>query len=203
VRRTFLIAASLAAAACAPAIPAAAASLLLTADAAVYAVGETIRLDLVATIDEADRDGSIFGRLTYDPRLADTLSSSQQQLSSSGQVIVGGEVVTVILPWTLGPLEHGDGFVTLLDQTRLGSSGVDQTVLLASALLYAEAPGVLDLRWIVGAGSTPPFPSLDLDFFGVTNHPGVSVRIVPEPSTALLIALGLAGLVIGRRRSPG
>src|SRR5262249_15317643 len=39
-----------------------------------------------------------------------------------------------------------------------------------------------------------------LDFFGVTNAPGYSVTIVPEPATAVLIAVGLFGVVVITRR---
>jgi hypothetical protein len=39
-----------------------------------------------------------------------------------------------------------------------------------------------------------------LDWFGVTNAPGVSITVVPEPATALLLGAGLLALALAGRR---
>lgn len=44
--------------------------------------------------------------------------------------------------------------------------------------------------------------SLTLNYFGITSLPGISFTIVPEPTTAALVALGLGALAAGRRRRP-
>ena len=40
----------------------------------------------------------------------------------------------------------------------------------------------------------------DLDFFGLTNAPGALITVVPEPATAALLGLALAGLAVAERR---
>jgi len=39
-----------------------------------------------------------------------------------------------------------------------------------------------------------------LDFFGVTNAPGYSITIVPEPATTALLCVGLLRLAVATRR---
>ena len=46
----------------------------------------------------------------------------------------------------------------------------------------------------------PEPDGFELDFFGLTNAPGTSFTVVPEPTTALLLAFGLAGVACARRR---
>jgi hypothetical protein len=59
---------------------------------------------------------------------------------------------------------------------------------MATVTLEASMEGVIDFTWD------------RLDFFGLDSAPGTSVQIVPEPSTALLLGLGLSGFALRRRR---
>ena len=57
--------------------------------------------------------------------------------------------------------------------------------------LIAQSLGIVDVHW----DSTLN----EFFFFGLTNAPGTSFTIVPEPSTAVLLAVGLLGLAVRRR----
>jgi len=61
--------------------------------------------------------------------------------------------------------------------------------------LLANALGVVNVTWNTNLPS-----GFALAFFGITNSPGTSFTIVPEPSTVALIGLGLIGLAMGGRR---
>jgi hypothetical protein len=62
-----------------------------------------------------------------------------------------------------------------------------------SATLAADAAGVVDFSWYTGPSNEA------LWFFGLTNAPGTSITIVPEPSTAILFAIRLV-LMAGKAR---
>jgi hypothetical protein len=155
-------------------MPATATTLSITPDKSVYAVGETITL-LVLGDSEGALDNSIFGDIVFDPSLATAISSSQEALTSlSGSVI-----------WTKGVSRTGPGFaramVQLVAQPALAVDGP----FMATVTLEASMEGVVDFAWE------------SLDFFGLDSAPGASAQIVPEPSTALLLGLGL--VVLARR----
>jgi len=61
--------------------------------------------------------------------------------------------------------------------------------------LTATGIGTVNLNWSTSGPA--------LDFFGVTGgQPAASFTITPEPGTALLVGLGLAGITFaGRRRA--
>jgi hypothetical protein len=71
--------------------------------------------------------------------------------------------------------------------------------------LLATTTFTIDLATPVGSminftWNTSPSTSR-LDWFGITNAPGVSITVVPEPTTALLLGAGLLGLALARRRA--
>jgi hypothetical protein len=59
--------------------------------------------------------------------------------------------------------------------------------------LIARAIGVVEVTW------DTTDPSDQLTFFGLTNAPGTSFEIVPEPGTGVLLAIGLLSLARRRR----
>jgi hypothetical protein len=69
---------------------------------------------------------------------------------------------------------------------------------LSIGTLIAQAAGTVNLVWHANA-----VDGFGLDFFGLTDAPGTTFTIngvVPEPTTAGLLGLGLVGLVLGGRR---
>ena len=57
--------------------------------------------------------------------------------------------------------------------------------MISTVRFTAGSPGTTSLVWDVSNA----FP---FGFFGLTNAPGATVNVVPEPATAALLALGLA-----------
>jgi hypothetical protein len=167
---------------------AAAATLTVTADKSTYQLGETITLSVVGDAMGASTD-VVFGRLTFDGVLADHLGSSQIGLTSFDGAV----------PWIIGPLTGGDGFADAFSQAAGASPFVPDEPLSATVLLLTNGPGTLDVQWDLGPSSS------QLRFFGLTNAPGATVTIVPEPASGLLVTLGLLAIGIGtsngRRRA--
>jgi len=160
------------------------ATLTITPDKQVYQVGETITLSIVGD-PEGTADNAIFGRIRFDGDLADYVSSHQEPLTSFS------------LPWVLGPLTGGEDFGDALNQFRALEGIPPDGPLIANVTLLATAPGALDYSWQLFPG---PF---GLDFFGLTDAPGGSVTIVPEPATGALVALGLIAMGVSRKGRVG
>ena len=158
-----------------------AATLTITSDRDVYQVGELITLSVSGDAEGA-ADSSVAGRLLFDPGLAEHVSSSQVALESAGGF------------WETIPLTDGEGFATAFNQLTapFGTPLIPTNLLSANLVLRATGAGVLDYEWSTG----PPFP---FRFFGLTDAPGGSVTIVPEPSAGALLSLGLAAMAVGRR----
>jgi len=160
---------------------------------AFYAVNDVITLTVRVTADGGAADDAIYGAVLY---RSDVLQSGSQSFN----VLPGG--------WNSGAV-----FCSFVPTARC--IAINQTVPIGSPPL---APNVTDfliakLTFVIPFSPTPPpygtvldftwqtTPSVQrLDFFGVTNAPGYSVTIVPEPTTAALLCVGLLGLVIATRR---
>jgi inner membrane protein involved in colicin E2 resistance len=156
-----------------------AASLSISTDQPTYTIGQTVTVTVIGDSQGAS-DNAIAGTLQYSNTLTDTVGSSQSLLISSG------------LPWIPGILSTSDGSAEVFDQSR-GAILPPATVsnqLTSTATLTAMGLGTVTLSWAPG-----------LDFFGLSSGPSASFTIVPEPGTALLVGLGLAGIALaGRRR---
>lgn len=164
-----------------------AATLNLVSDKATYNVGETIVLTATGTTaGTSDAAVALFVRVEYDAALTEGVSGMQTPHTQM--------MTTPIAAGFAGPA--GDGAAHLLDQVIGISPGtVNATPTVGTVTLIAQAAGVVNVSYFVQAGD-----ALTLNYFGITSQPGISFLIVPEPTTAALIGLGLVGLVLGGRR---
>ena len=69
--------------------------------------------------------------------------------------------------------------------------------LITTVSFLATGAGESNVNW-----DTDTAGGFGLDFFGITQAPGTVITVIPEPTTAALLGLGLLGLTItGRRRA--
>lgn len=169
----------------------AAATLSVVSNKLTYNVGETITLTVTGD-DAGSTAYGIFGKLNYSGALVDNGTRTQTLL------------VGPYGKWTAGPLAQTDNGVAAdsyaFSQISLYSQGATNIgpSTLSTVTLIAKALGIVSVDWDTTNANT----ALRLDFFGLTTASGTSFEIVPEPTTAALISLGLLGLaVVGRRRS--
>lgn len=159
-------------------------SVAIAPDKPFYLPGETV--NLIVTVDAtggapALQVGGTFG---YDPSILLGGSMTQTALTSFGGA-----------PWVLPPasvLPCGGGtcfgFGQIFTAHPVGVVADQGPGFHISTVTFtAGAIGTTDILWDT-VGPTA------LAFFGLTNAPGTSVQVVPEPGTAALLALGLYAL---------
>lgn len=157
---------------------ASAATLTVTPDAFTYQVGDTITLNVFGD-PEGEATNGIFGMLLFDEGIATYVDSQQQPLITQFGMAT----------WVQQSLQGGvdaelGGFAEAFDQIWSLNQEQPSNTLIATVTLLADSAGLLDLEWNTEGDRL-------LDFFSLTNAPGTSVLIIPEPSTGALVALGL------------
>jgi hypothetical protein len=166
-----------------------AASLSVSSDKLTYLVGETVTLTVTGD-DGGASAYAVFGRLDFSGALVDNATRSQITL-------VGQQG-----PWETGTLSSGDDGISAhsdaFNQVRyIQDTAYNLPAAFATVTLIAAAVGIVDVAWHIGIDAE------QLKFFGLTDAPGTSFTIVPEPASAALFALGLLGLAAATTRKGG
>jgi hypothetical protein len=163
-----------------------AASITVTSDSSTYSVSDTITLTIIGD-SMGVFDNAVLATLLYNEALVtEAAFGSQTQFTTAG-----------FLPWTVATIPCGviPGGCTVVNQLLGPSPGPVDQLLTATLTLHATALGTVNVTFDSSGGPNT------LDFFGITSAGGTSFTIVPEPTTAALLGLGIAGLTIaGRRR---
>jgi hypothetical protein len=174
------------------------ATLTLNTDKNTYLVGETITLTVTAT-NAAETDSGITGVVLYTTSLISPTAGGATQTPLTS---LGGAVT-----WTQGALAtfctDASGSCRMFSQVSpVGAQSVSTPLspfILSTKTFVADVTGTANFNWL----TSPATPAAQrLDYFGVTSSAGKSIEIVvPEPTTAALLGLGLFGLAMsGRRR---
>jgi hypothetical protein len=164
-----------------------AATVTASAEFGTYNINDTITITIIGDSEGGAAD-LVIGYVAFDGNLVsgNTGSTQTKLRNSAGQ------------KWTTGPLLVDDPDLNTslafnqIKPNTLGSIPQDSTKKLTAVMTFqALTPGTAAFTW---------YTDLTLSFFGTT-YTGTSITIVPEPTTAGLMGLGLLGLVIaGRRR---
>lgn len=163
-----------------------AASVVITANAATYNPGDLITLTVTGTA-LSESSTQVFGEIL---------------ITGTGSVVGSGPTVQAALasfggalPWTIGGDTTCSNTACIVFNQLLGVTPfpVSNTPLAIGVLQYtAGAAGTVNIN----------FDATDFDFFAAALPAQLSIQVVPEPTTAAMLGLGLFGLAIaGRRRA--
>jgi hypothetical protein len=172
-----------------------AASVVMTADKNFVGQGETITLHGVVTSSGAEADNTVFGAITYQDQFLNTNIAGNSQVGLPGWATSLGALTCTTTRCISFSQSNVSGILPV-------PGGVTSFQISTTTFIVAPTTPmgtVLTFNW-----QTTPFTQR-LDYFGVTNAPGVTVTVIgsiPEPTTAAMLGLGLFGLALaGRRRS--
>ncbi len=164
-----------------------AATLTLVSDKATYNIGETIVLTVTGDSGGPGGDAAfaIFARILYDAALTEGVSGSQ----------VPHVIMMANASAGFAGIEFDGQAVSLNQVFGLSPQTMNASPTIGTTTLIAEAAGTVNVNYYIDSTNANT-----LNYFGITSQPGISFLIVPEPTTAALIGLGLVGLVLGGRR---
>jgi hypothetical protein len=171
---------------------ASAASLTLAADKTTYNPGETITLTITGD-DAGATSYGIQGVLLYDGALVNNGTRTQTSLTGPYGKWTSG----VLFEKDTGALAGTYSFA--FSQGTGYAQGANQLPgALSTVTLIAKSAGVVSIDWQHGGPNNSAFFGLPDGSF-----PTTSLTIIPEPTAAALLSLGLIGLAWGggRRRS--
>ena len=156
-----------------------------------YAPGDTVTLTVTGDSQGASTTG-IFGRLLFDnPNIGNLAATTATQTT----LLALGTI-----PWLVGTSTCNASTCDMFNQVgAFGATPAPASNLLVSTVSFiaGNAGTTANVSW-----ETDPGTGFALDFFGITNSPGLTLTIIPEPTTAALLGLGLFGLAAaGRRRA--
>jgi len=158
-------------------------NLVVASDPTDPAPGSTIVLETYVTANAGELDNTIFGAIQFSDALVNSNAAGNWQsplFSSQG-------ALTCTTAWC----------VAFSQVNPAGPIAVNLTnFLIARTTFTMDAPigTVFRFTW----RTTPS--TQRLDWFGITNAPGVTIP-VPEPGTAALLGVGLLGMALaGRNR---
>ena len=151
-----------------------------------FTPGSLITLRTFVTANGGETDNTMFGAINYTDALVNSNAAGNSQTP---------------LMTSIGALTCTTAFCVAFSQVNAaGPIAVNVTNLQLAMTTFVIDPATAVGAVINFAWRTTP-STARLDFFGITNSPGVSVTVVPEPTTALLLGAGLLGLALARRRA--